>query len=204
MRVDFLNDFYYKNLNNSRRSLMKKRSMAFALALALGFTSFQGCIGNFVLTRKILNFNQHLGNKWVNEIVFLVMVIIPVYGVCVLIDGIILNSVEFWTGSNPLAMNEGQSETKYVGEGDVKYKIEVTKNHYHFLQVEGPNKGEAADLFYNPDTKTWSLGNGRINKRIAQVVNDKDMKIFMRNGKTAVISKNSTPEQLEIALSAGI
>jgi len=179
---------------------MKKRGMAFALALAIGATSFQGCIGNFVLTRKVLNFNQHISNKWVNEIVFLIMVIIPVYGVCVLVDGIVLNSIEFWTGSNPLAMEEGQIETKYITQNDVTYKIDVTKNRYHFLQTEGPNKGESADLFYNPDTKTWSLGNGRINRRVVQNINDKEVKVFTKSGESVVVSKDSNPESLAAVL----
>lgn len=183
---------------------MKKRGMALALALAIGATSFQGCIGNFVLTRKVLNFNQHISNKWVNEIVFLIMVIIPVYGVCIFIDGIILNSCEFWLGTNPLAMNEGQVETKYVTEGDTTYQIDISKNRYHFLQIEGPNKGESADLFYNPETKTWSLGNGKINRRLVQNLNDKEMKVFTKSGDSMVVNRDSNPDNLASVLNGNM
>jgi hypothetical protein len=175
---------------------MNKKIIALILSFSIGILSFQSCIGNFVLTRKLLNFNQRLSNKWVNEIVFLVMVIIPVYGVCILIDGIILNSIEFWTGSNPLAMEEGQVETKYITKGDIKYQIDISKNHYHFIQLEGPNKGEAADLYYNPETKTWSLGNGRTTKRVMQIVDENNVKIFNKNGESVVVSKNSDPENV--------
>ncbi len=144
---------------------MKKGSIALTLAVAIGLTSFQGCIGNFVVTRKILNWNQRISSKWVNEVIFLIMVIIPVYGVAILIDGIVLNSIEFWTGTNPLAMKAGEVETKYVSKDGVSYKIEVSRNKYHFVQLEGPNMGDSADLIYNPSTKTWCLGNGKEIKR---------------------------------------
>jgi len=180
---------------------VKKRIISTLLVIAMGMPLLNGCIGNFVLTRKLLNFNQRLSNKWVNEIVFLAMVIIPVYGVCILIDGIILNSIEFWTGLNPLAMEEGQKETKIIASGDITYQVDVTKNHYHFVQLEGPNKGEAADLFYNPDTKTWVLGNGRINKRVLQVVDEKNVRLFTKSGDSITVSMDSNPEDVARLLS---
>jgi len=175
---------------------MKKRLIAAMLVVAMGLPFINGCIGNFVLTRKVLNFNQRLSNKWVNEIVFLAMVIIPVYGVCILIDGIILNSIEFWTGSNPLAMKEGEKEVKVIASGDIKYEVTVTKNQYHFVQLDGPNKGESADLFYNPETKTWVLSNGRTNKRIVQLVDDENIRVFTKSGNSFIVSKSTNPEEV--------
>lgn len=170
---------------------MKKGSIAFILSLAVGLTSFQGCIGNFNLTKKVLNWNQHLSNKYVNEVVFLVMCFIPVYGITLLIDGIVLNSLEFWTGSSPLSMKPGEVETKYVSKDNVKYKIEVSQNKYHIVQLEGPNMGDQADLIYNPETKTWCYGNGKEIKKIGQILDDKHMKIFHKDGTTDVISSEN-------------
>ncbi len=66
-----------------------------------------GCFASFNLTRKVYNFNKGVGDKWVNEVVFLVMLIVPVYEVAGAIDVLILNSIEFWTGDNPVsASNE--------------------------------------------------------------------------------------------------
>ncbi len=175
---------------------MKKGSLAFTLALVIGLTSFQGCIGNFVVTRKILNWNQKISNKWVNEIIFLVMVIIPVYGVAILIDGIVLNSLEFWTGTNPLAMKPGEIETKVVKKDGVMYQIDATQNKFHFVQLEGPNMGDSADLIYNPSTKTWSLGNGKEIKRVVQFLGDKDMKVFKKDGSSVTVSSESSPDQI--------
>ena len=72
-----------------------------------------GCYGSFNLTRKVWKWNGEVGGKWVNEIVFLVMNVIPVYGVAGMADVVILNTIEFWTGTNPVtAQNEQPSNLK--------------------------------------------------------------------------------------------
>ena len=77
------------------------------LAVALVAAAFlaSGCYGPFTLTRKVYTWNGQVSdNKWVVETVFLVTaVLLPVYGIASLADGVIFNSVEFWTGKNPLA-----------------------------------------------------------------------------------------------------
>ena len=181
---------------------MKKGILALTLVLAVGLTSFQGCIGNFNLTKKVLNWNQHISNKFVNEVVFLVMVIIPVYGITVFIDGIILNSLEFWTGSSPLSMNPGEVETKYLSKDGVSYKIEVSQNKYHFLQTEGPNAGDQADLIYNPATKTWCLGNGKEIKKMVQYLDNKEIKIFKKDGTSITVSSDSTSDDIAALLNS--
>jgi hypothetical protein len=52
------------------------------------------------------------GNKWIRWLVFLVISIIPVYAGAAIFDMVFSNSVEFWTGSNPMAMAPGT--TKHV------------------------------------------------------------------------------------------
>jgi hypothetical protein len=69
--------------------------------LAVMMASLGGCYGSFELVKKVHKFNGTLGNKFVNELGFLVMNIVPVYGVAAFIDAVVLNSIEFWTGRNP-------------------------------------------------------------------------------------------------------
>lgn len=70
-----------------------------------------GCYGSFNLTKSLHEWNGRVGSDWGNEGVFLLLVIIPVYGVTLLVDAIILNSIEFWSGDNPV--NEA-----YLYDGD--------------------------------------------------------------------------------------
>jgi len=183
---------------------MKKKGIALSLALVMGLMSLQGCVGGgngFVVTKKLYNWNSRLGNKWVNEIVFLIMVIIPVYGIAVLVDGIILNSVDFWTGSNPLAMKPGEVETKYITEGDKSYKVEVSLNRMRFQQITGPNMGEEAELVYNPETKTWLLGNGKELKKAVQMLEGNEVKVFKKDGDTVIISRDAVAGNIDSLVS---
>ncbi|MEW6060505.1 MAG: DUF3332 family protein [Bacteroidota bacterium] len=61
-----------------------------------------GCYGSFNLTKKVYKWNGTMEGKWVQELVFLVLNIVPVYGVAAWLDVVILNSIEFWTGKNPM------------------------------------------------------------------------------------------------------
>jgi hypothetical protein len=69
--------------------------------LATMLVTAGGCYGSFELVKKVHKFNGTLGNKFVNELGFLVMNIVPVYSVAAFIDAVVLNSIEFWTGKNP-------------------------------------------------------------------------------------------------------
>ncbi|NLV67682.1 MAG: DUF3332 domain-containing protein [Spirochaetes bacterium] len=176
---------------------MKKKSIAVALSLALGLASLQGCIGTFKLTGKVLNFNRGLGNKFIQEIVFLVMNIIPVYGVAILVDALIFNSLEFWTGSNPLAMQPGDIEVQYVNKDGKIYKIEATQNRFHIVQVAGPEQGESADLVFNPETNTWLAGKGNELRKVAQFMDQsQQVNIFKPSGEFVTVKADATPDEI--------
>jgi hypothetical protein len=84
------------------RFLLKPLGVALTVSSLLVTT---GCMGSFTLTKKIYRWNQHdvSGDRWVNEIVFLVGLILPVYSLSLLADGVIFNSIQWWTGKNPIA-----------------------------------------------------------------------------------------------------
>ena len=82
---------------------MKKTKMMAVCAILSGSLLFSSCIGSFGLWNNLKSWNQGIGNKFVNEIVFLAFHIVPVYEVAYLADILVLNSIEFWSGSNPVA-----------------------------------------------------------------------------------------------------
>ena len=61
-----------------------------------------GCTGPFALTKKVHKWQTGFDDKWVDEVAFLGLIIFPVYEFATLADAIVLNSVEFWTGDNPM------------------------------------------------------------------------------------------------------
>jgi hypothetical protein len=84
---------------------MKRASRLLAvMCVAVLSLHVSGCFGKFSLTRAMWDFNKNVSsNKFLQWAVFLVMVIVPVYSVGALVDALVINSIEFWTGENPVA-----------------------------------------------------------------------------------------------------
>lgn len=98
---------------------MKKSLAALALAASVALT---GCFGSFALTKKAYDFNKGLGDKWIQWVVFLVIGG-PVAGITFTVDALVLNSIEFWTGSNPVATGDTYHETDAQGNQVVAVKM---------------------------------------------------------------------------------
>ena len=82
---------------------MSRRTTALFLAVCMLSLSGTGCIGHFGLSQKVREFNLETSeDRWGREIVFVALYIIPVYPLAGLVDILVLNSVEFWTGKNPI------------------------------------------------------------------------------------------------------
>ncbi len=119
---------------------MKKSLIALALAAAFTLTA---CYGSYSLTNKLYKWNGTLGNKWLNSCVHFILWVIPVYEICMgLVDGLVLNTVEFWTGSNPLASNDTYFEKDAQGN-----QVSAIKNEDGTLAVQIIDaQGHKADL----------------------------------------------------------
>jgi hypothetical protein len=74
----------------------------FIPALLIASILLTGCTGPFALTKKLHTGQTGFENKWVDEVAFLGCIILPIYGLATVGDAIIFNSVEFWTGDNPM------------------------------------------------------------------------------------------------------
>ena len=99
--------------------MRRSQRMAFGL-LALGL-AVGGCYGPFNLTRRLYRWNGQVGDKWEREIVFIIFAWVPVYGLTVLGDAVVFNSIEFWTGNNPVdapIASAAQPHTKRIVRGD--------------------------------------------------------------------------------------
>ena len=89
---------------------MVKRPSRWLAALCISFLSVHvsGCFGSFALVRKVYGINEGISeNKFIRWAVFLGFAIIPVYGISGLVDALVFNTMEFWTGSNPLGGGGG-------------------------------------------------------------------------------------------------
>jgi len=110
---------------------MKSRLSILAISMLLILS------GNFGLSGKVRKFNLETSqDRWGREIVFVVLYVIPVYPFAGLLDILVFNSIEFWTGTNPIngsasvtpiAMDEWTTEdgTKVTMQGLPDNSIDV-------------------------------------------------------------------------------
>ena len=138
---------------------MKKITSLLLGLLFLGIaTTQQSCIGSFQLTNNLYDWNKSaISGKWAQELVFLAFVIIPVYEVCLLVDGGVLNSIEFWTGKSPLAMAPGEIETKIVRHNNDIYKLTAEKNSITVEKIGGKDAGETGQFIFNEEDQAWAF-----------------------------------------------
>jgi len=124
---------------------MKKGIITLLCAAMIVLT---GCYGKNACFNKLHDWNGTLGDKWINSIVHFVLFYIPVYGIILfLVDGLVLNTIEFWTGSNPLASGDSYYEKDAQGN-----EIAAVKNADGTMSVEITTaKGEKANLMLQRD-----------------------------------------------------
>ncbi len=129
---------------------MKRKVITAAVAGLLCLTTITtpSCIGSFSLTNRLLGWNQHVGNKFLNELVFFCFWVLPVYEVSCLADVLVLNSIEFWSGSNPMAKGE-----KVIEGSDGRYLVKCDGKGYDVISC---NDGSKVRLDFNTERQEWS------------------------------------------------
>jgi hypothetical protein len=102
-----------------------------ATAVLLGvMTVSTACYGPFTLTKNVYRWNSNIkgsgqvNDKWMKEIVFFGMLIIPAYMFSALLDTFIFNSMHFWTGESPIkesAVDRDGTNVTTLGETTIRW-----------------------------------------------------------------------------------
>ena len=155
---------------------MKRGKLTLVAVVLSGSLLFSSCVGSFGLFNRLSSWNQSVGNKFVNELVFLAFNIVPVYGVAYLADALVINSIEFWSGSNPMA-NVG--DVKKVKGENGNYMVKTLENGYSITK-----EGETAsmDLIYNKEANTWNVVANGESAELVKMNNDGTADLFLPNG----------------------
>jgi hypothetical protein len=96
-----------------------------ATTLTVSTLGTTGCYGKFAAFNGLREWNgKFSSNKFVKWLLFLVLFVIQVYSILLVADGLVLNSIEFWTGSNPLALGDTYRETDANGNSVTAVKME--------------------------------------------------------------------------------
>lgn len=153
---------------------MRKITMTVATVLLLASTlSLNSCIGSFSLTNSVLKWNKQVGPKFINELVFFAFWILPIYEVTSLADLLVLNSIEFWSGNNPM-----EASVKMIDTEQGRYIIDCDGKGY---TVSCPN-GDSMRLDFDVDSQTWALTNDGISYPFMTMVDDNHVKMITPEG----------------------
>ncbi len=154
-----------------------KKSVKFAALLLSVSILMSSCIGSFSLTNKLKTWNEGVGDKFVNELLFVGMHIIPVYEITILADILVLNSIEFWTGSNALGSKAGETKiVKNVNGDDIT--VTAKEDGYNISNGEF-----ALNLIFDEVDNSWSVEyNNQINKLMT--IDGNNAQLYLLNGET--------------------
>lgn len=154
---------------------MKGKKQILICSVLASSMLFSSCIGSFKLWHNLKSWNEGIGNKFVNELVFFGLNIVPVYGIAYLADALVLNSIEFWSGKSAMAENE----VKEVEGENGTYIVERRNDGYTLTHKETK---ESLDLVFDEDTQTWSANtpNGII--ELVKLNEDGTATVNMQNG----------------------
>ncbi len=147
-------------------------------ALLLASTTLTSCIGSFSLTKSVLSWNNQVSNKFVNEVVFFAFWVLPVYEVTAIADVLILNSIEFWSGRNPMT-----SSIKTVDTDHGRYTIACDGTGY---DIKNEYTGESVRLAFKEDDQTWNVVTPEATLPFMTMLDDSHVRIHTPQGDSDV------------------
>lgn len=161
--------------------LMKIRHLKVSALLLAATLLTSSCVGSFSLFNRVAKWNTHAtSSKFLNEIIFIL--ISPAYAVCAVADVLVLNTIEFWSGSNPMAQKVGTVQ-EVTGKDGLIYAVKTLRNGY---EVTSPN-GEVVSFIYDKKTNSWS-----------QEQNGKKVEIFRFNDDGTIQARLSDGETIRV------
>ncbi|EHU4916221.1 DUF3332 domain-containing protein [Vibrio vulnificus] len=100
-----------------------KKTLTKVVALSVAAMALSGCVGSNAVTGYVMGFNlKAVDNRYARG--GLNMLLAPVYGVAIAADYIVFNSLEFWTGKNPLNGKPHIFDTKMDTYIDVNHQLD--------------------------------------------------------------------------------
>lgn len=152
--------------------------VAVILTVAASLTA-TSCIGSFALSNKLLNWNRNVSDKFVNELIFFAFWILPVYEVAGLADLLVLNSIEFWSGNNPVAVG-----TKVIDGKDGRYLVDCDGKGY---TITSENDGSVVRLDFDEEDNSWSVNADGKSVKMMSFIDENHVNMLDVNGNYRVV-----------------
>ncbi|MFQ0977982.1 DUF3332 family protein [Vibrio campbellii] len=154
---------------------MKKLTIK-VIGFSLLAASLSGCVGSNAVTGKLMKFNvEVVDNRYARAGVNFLLA--PVYGITTAADYVVFNSLEFWTGKNPITGAPHIFDSK-------------TKTH---INVNDDLSPEFKDAPIDPLTNNREIQSGEMYQVDENTV---QMHIVYDNGTTATLTGIKDGEQV--------
>ena len=177
--------------------MKKLNTLKVTVCLLVGSFMFSSCIGSFSLFNQYAKWQREMSdNKFVNAIVgFFLM---PIVGsVTMFVDWFVLNTIEFWSGDNPVASNVGKTQN-VMGKDGLLYAVKTLKNGY---ELKSPT-GEITLLIHDEAPDSWSMVQNGVTKEIFRFNPDGTIRACLQNGETITVGNDEAGlEQVRKAVS---
>ena len=175
---------------------MKKISLKVAACLLAGTFLFSSCfVGQYGLWNKYINWQNHMtSSKFVNAIVGFFLVPI-VGGVCTLVDVLVLNTIEFWSGSNPVASNIGKTQ-QVMGKDGRYYAVKTLIDGYEITTPEG----QLIKFVYDQENDAWLQVQNGETKEMFRFNQDGTIKVNTPQGPMDVALNQDGLNQVQMAM----
>ncbi|WP_274290081.1 DUF3332 domain-containing protein [Prevotella corporis] len=164
---------------------MKRKGLKTAVCLMTGTVLMSSCVGSFAMFNKLASWNKRAtDSKFLNELIFIV--ISPAYAFAGIADALVLNTIEFWTGDNPMAKNIGKTKN-IKGDDGLIYAVKYLENGY---EITKPN-GDVFYLTYNKTENNWYMNVDGQEKKLIHFNGDGTIKAFLNNGLTVDVTPDA-------------
>lgn len=162
---------------------MKKTSyLVAALLLASSAPTLTSCfVGSFSCTNAMWQWNSTLtDNKFVNAIVAFILA--PFEGMIGgLVDPLIFNTIEFWTGSNPLSATQ-----TVMGKDGMLYAVAPDSNGGYIVTCQ--QTGQQMQYLFDKESRTWSAAFDGMEVKLLQMVSQTEANVYMADGQQMNVS----------------
>jgi hypothetical protein len=173
---------------------MKKLSIKAIVVLMAGSLLSTSCIGSFSLFNKYEQWQCNMtSNKFVNGIVGLILQ--PIVGsVCLVVDALVLNTIEFWSGNNPMAAGETR---QVMGQDGRYYAVKTLIDGYEITTPDG----QMVKFVYDKQNDAWMQVQNGVTKEMFRFNEDGTVKVNTPEGPKDVALNEAGLYQVQMACS---
>ena len=177
-----------RSLTLKRTRQMKKTTLTVASLVLAGSMLCSSCIGSFSLFNKYEKWQCNMTkSKIVNGIVGFILQ--PIVGsICLFVDAIVLNTIEFWSGNNPVAFNP---QTVKGSDGRL-YTIRANKTGYEVTDANGL----VAAFVHDAENDAWFIEQDGKKAELFRYNADGTIRATLQGGSIVTVSNDEMGLQM--------